>query len=125
MEITEEKEIAELKEKKIIKFREYHQSTRISFIIGIISAALIIFFGFTIDTVIWGTGLFRYILLYILLSLSLAAALSGAIFGGISFRKEKNVFNVIGFIFNLLAMFGMSWFLYILTTMFDIWKWQH
>ena len=87
---------------------------RASFIIGIITLLLVVVY------IVTAGFLLHYgpIPLYLITSLILALAVAGAILGGISFREGKNVYGILGFIFNLIVIGSQIVALYVLHNTF-------
>ena len=89
------------KEKKTdkIKFSTSSKIVRSAFIIGIINILLIGIF-LLIIYFIQPDPLIIYLLMAIFFTISLSAMIANCL----AFKKGKNIFNILGFIFNLITM---------------------
>ncbi len=96
-------------------FVDSSKYNKTSFIIGITS------FLFTgILMVISAYALGPLILFIILAALTLLSAVSCVIFGGLSFKKGKNVFGIIGFILNFILVTVLPWGIYMISRLFSL-----
>ncbi len=120
MEKTDIEHQKEIDNRKFGKFRESHIFVRISFIIGIIvliltavqifaGATLLYYFGYRLSD---GSKL----PLYLICSVILVFALIGTIFGGFTLRGEKNVYGILGFIFNVVILLSQIFLLVVIIT---------
>ena len=72
---------------------------RISFIVGVVSlliTAILFILMFSIQPYYW--------ILYIIYSILIATGIGGITLSSIAFRNGKNVYNILGFIFNLIIV---------------------
>ncbi|HUT82495.1 MAG TPA: hypothetical protein VMZ29_14945 [Candidatus Bathyarchaeia archaeon] len=86
------------------KFKSSSNIIKTSFILGIVGIVGLVVLILTVDSIVYYT-LFgtSKIPLYIIFSLYLASTLILMILGGISFRKGKNIYGIIGFILQFVA----------------------
>ena len=111
-EIINEHETTNQKQRK---FKDSPLFARTTFIIGIIS------FLFTgILMVISAYALGPPLLFIVLAASTLLAAVVGVIFGGLSFRKGKNIFGILGFIFNFILVAVLPWGIYMVSRLFSL-----
>ncbi|HUT80798.1 MAG TPA: hypothetical protein VMZ29_06295 [Candidatus Bathyarchaeia archaeon] len=111
--------VTEIKKEKVntgkIKFTDNSKLVRSSFIIGITVLLLLTIFIVIVIFVQpdpW--------IMYTISSIFLAISLSGLILNCIAFKYGKNVFNILGFIFNLIIIIVSVTFLITLSlTTFD------
>lgn len=100
--------------RKLEKFQKSPAFVRASFIIGIITLVVSVIYVVTAGFLLHCGP----IPLYLMSSLTLALAVAGTILGGISFREEKNVYGILGFIFNLIVIGFQIVALYVLHNTF-------
>ncbi len=100
--------------RKVGKFQRSPLYIRSSFIIGIITVLLVVVYIVTAGF-LWHYG---PVPAYLFCSLTLALAVAGTILGGISFREGKNIYGILGFIFNLIVVGSQLVALYVLHNTF-------
>jgi len=102
--------VTETKKEKVsngkIKFSDNSKIVRSSFLIGVISLSSAILWGI-ITTATQKPNLIY--IHYIILSIFMTTGFIGGLCGGINFRKGKNIFNILGFIFNLVTIIYTIW----------------
>jgi len=106
MEINEiEPEVEDLRKKRFANSAKYIKA---SFILGIVVLLLLVLYIFE-AYYLWPIvkripDYLKKLPTYVNGAFILAGALAGTILGGLSFRKERNIYGIIGFILNLVVM---------------------
>ena len=118
MEINEiEPEVEELRKKRFANSAKYIKA---SFILGIVVVLLTVAAVFATDYLSPIEKNLPYHLkklpAYVNIGLILALAIHGTILGGLSFRKERNIYGILGFIMNLIGVGFMVAAIIIVTT---------
>ncbi|NHK31329.1 MAG: hypothetical protein FK730_08255 [Asgard group archaeon] len=110
-EIEDQEKESELKKSF---FSRSHLFVRLSFLFGITTILLsvlhVLIAGVIVHLGIWANNLFC--------SLISTLAITGIILGGLSFRNGKNIFTILGFIFNIIAVLFQIWSFYMINTSF-------
>lgn len=111
-----EPEVKNLRKKRI--FANSAKYIKASFILGIIVLLLAVVYVFEANVLYWIVKRLpdhlEKIPTYVFGAVILAGAVPGAVLGGLSFRKEKNIYGILGFLFSLIVI-GFVLYMIILT----------
>ena len=116
MEKTEERDFTTQKKKNITKFEDCSLFVQASFIIAIIMSVITLLSYGVYQWLIMGLfGEYAIVISYIIYSIFLIVAIIGTVFGEISFKEGKNIYDIIGFIVNLLIIGAMAFYIYLIS----------
>jgi len=122
--MIEGKKDSELEEKNLKKksFTNSAKYIKASFILGIVvlllSVALVFEASYLYPIVKRLPDHLKKLPTYVNGAFILAAAVAGTILGGLSFRKERNIYGILGFILNLIVI-GFVIYMFIATYRFN------